>query len=323
MKHVLLPNNTRHRLPFYLAMEEFLAARDNEDYFFMWQVNPTVIIGRNQQLLNEVNTDYCRSAGIDIARRRSGGGCVYADDKNIMFSYITTSDQVTDTFGSYTATVAAMLRSLGVPAQAGGRNDVLIGDRKVSGNAFYHRRGRAIVHGTMLYDTDVNEMLKAITPSSVKLTGKGVESVRSRVTNLTEHFDLPIEAFKQAAAAYMCDDILQLDDNDVDAIKLIEQNYYDPMWLRGNSPRATVTKSMHTGSVGEITASIALDGDRIEHLALTGDYFLLSDLDTGLINHVTGSILDRDALAAALATTDTSLIIAGLSTQQFIDLLLS
>lgn len=173
MKYVSLSDSTVRRLPFYLAMEEYVARRFDEEFFFMWQVDPTVIFGRNQLIEREVNIDYCRNNGIAVYRRKSGGGCVFADMSNIMFSYIVSSDDVVTTFSSYTERVAAMLRSLGLNAESTGRNDVLIDGRKVSGNAFYHIPGRSIVHGTMLYDTDLAHITQAISPSEAAPWVKG------------------------------------------------------------------------------------------------------------------------------------------------------
>lgn len=166
MKYVALPEEKVRRLSFYLAMEEYVARHvDEDDSFFMWQVEPSVIFGRNQLIENEVNLDYCRANHIATFRRKSGGGCVYADMKNIMFSYITKEDNVSLTFSRYINMVVEVLRRLGVDARASGRNDVMIGDRKVSGSAFYHLPGRSIVHSTMLYDTDMRNMVGAITPT--------------------------------------------------------------------------------------------------------------------------------------------------------------
>ena len=140
-------------------MEEY-AARiiGDDDIFFMWQVNPTVIFGRNQLIENEVNIPYCREHGIATYRRKSGGGCVFADMSNIMMSYITRSDNVEFTYRRYTHAVVDVLRKLGLNASDNGRNDILIDGLKVSGNAFYHLPGRSIVHGTMLFDTDMAHM---------------------------------------------------------------------------------------------------------------------------------------------------------------------
>ncbi len=170
MDLVVHPEKILKDLSFFLAQEEYLAhAFPGRDLFFAWQVDPTVIIGRNQLLEKEVNVDFCRCNNIDIVRRKSGGGAVLADRNNIMFSYITTSDNVPVTFSKYTSMISSALRSLGLDAHDNSRNDILIGDRKVSGNSFYHLNGRSIVHGTMLYDFDAEMMSKALMLSADKL----------------------------------------------------------------------------------------------------------------------------------------------------------
>ena len=150
MKHIVLQDNAPRRLSFYLAMEEYVARRmpHIEDAFFMWQVEASVIFGRNQVMENEVNTTYCREHDIQMYRRKSGGGCVYADMGNVMLSFITSNDSVTLTYNRYVNMVLLVLHKMGIEAKASGRNDILIGDRKVSGNAFYQLPGRSIVHGT-------------------------------------------------------------------------------------------------------------------------------------------------------------------------------
>ena len=170
MIYVALPEEKEYRLPFYLAMEEYIAREfPAQDYFFMWQVQPTVIFGRNQLIDSEVDRLYCRENGIQTYRRKSGGGCVYADKSNIMLSYITPSSNVNFTFNRYMLMVEHALQKLGVDARTTGRNDILVDGKKVSGNAFYHLPGRSIVHGTMLYDTNLEHMARATTPSDSKL----------------------------------------------------------------------------------------------------------------------------------------------------------
>ncbi len=235
MTHVTLPCEDTRRLSFYLAMEEYAARslNDGDDLFFLWQVEPTVIFGRNQVIENEVNLDYCREHGIQFYRRKSGGGCVYADLSNVMMSYITRSDEVQTTFSRYMQMVTAMLCELGLPAISTQNNDVLVGGRKVSGNAYYHIPGHSIVHGTMLFDTDMQHMLAAITPSRMKLDKHGVESVRQRITLLKEHTSLTIGEFKRFAVEKLCDKELRLTAEDVRAIEAIEQEYLDPEFIWG------------------------------------------------------------------------------------------
>lgn len=233
MIYVTLPDAEDHRLSFFLAMEEFLAREKNQgdDLFFTWQVDSTVIFGRNQVIENEVNLDYCRSHGIAFYRRKSGGGCVFADRSNLMMSYITRSDEVTTTFAHYMQMVADMLGDLGIAATTTQNNDVLIGGRKVSGNAFYHIPGHSIVHGTMLFDTDMQHMLQAITPPRTKLDKHGVESVRQRITLLKEHSDISIEDFRTFIRKRLSDRTCELTPQDVQAIETIEQEYLNPEFI--------------------------------------------------------------------------------------------
>lgn len=170
----------------YLELEESLA-RDGslmQDVFFMWQVSPTVIYGRNQVREVEVNEDYCRDKGIEVVQRKSGGGCVYADMGNIMLSAITKGDDVQQAFRTFLQSLSDALKSLGLNAEVSGRNDVIVDGKKVSGNACYAVNGRCIVHGTLLFDVDMDALEKSITPTQEKLASKGIKSVRQRVTNL-------------------------------------------------------------------------------------------------------------------------------------------
>ncbi len=323
MKYLSLPDNATRILPFYLAMEEY-AARiiGEEDIFFMWQVDPTVIFGRNQLIASEVNVDYCREHGIAFYRRRSGGGCVYADKDNIMFSYITRSDEVQTTFTRYTSAVAAMLRGLGLDANASDRNDVLIGNRKVSGNAFYHIPGRSIVHGTMLFDTNMEHMLNAITPSREKLTSKGVESVRSHITMLSEHLSMDIEAFKRYVRETMCDGEIQLTADDVAEIEVITQAYLEPSFLWGNDPSCEVQRGGRIEGVGSIHVAIELKGGTVQDLHLKGDFLpLCEDVRQTLLDKLRGVKLTEEDLRQALNGCDAGQWILNLTNEKLITLL--
>lgn len=228
MLYITLPETLvgETHLSFYLAMEEYVARTIGEpDCFFMWQVEPTVIFGRNQVMQNEVNTAYCRQHGIEMYRRKSGGGCVYADKGNIMLSYITKGDDVSFTFNRFMTMLIFVLRKLGVEAVGTTHNDVMIGDKKVCGTAFYQMPGRSIVHSTMLYDTNMQHMLNAITPSAEKLQKKGIESVRQRITFLKDYIGLNIEELKEFIRQTLCSGEWQLTPKDVDAIRQIEQEY--------------------------------------------------------------------------------------------------
>ena len=322
MKYLLLPDDATRILPFYLAMEEYAARiMADDDIFFMWQPDPTVIFGRNQLIDNEVNLDYCKEHGIAVYRRKSGGGCVYADRDNIMFSYITRSDNVQLTFSRYTHAVAEMLQGLGLNATDNGRNDILIDGLKVSGNAFYHIPGHSIVHGTMLYDTNMEHMLNAITPSSAKLESKGVESVRSRITMLSQHLDMSIDDFKAHVKATLCDGEIVLNDADVAQIDVIMQSYLTPEFIYGNNPRCNLVKTGRIEGVGEMQVSLELNHNVVRHIDVAGDFFLLGNLDDGIIAPLTGVNFERAQVQQALEGVDLGKIIANLNNQQLINLL--
>jgi lipoic acid synthetase/lipoate-protein ligase A len=191
----------------------------------MWQVAPTVIFGRNQVVENEVNLDYCREHDIRVVRRKSGGGCVYADMDNLMLSMVTDGDNVGFTFNRFVTMIQLALHKIGVTATSTAHNDIMIGDRKVCGTAFYQLPGRSIVHSTMLYDTNMQHMLNAITPSAEKLEKKGIQSVRQRITLLKDHTSLSLNEIKQKIRDTLCDGDLLLTEEQVAGIEEIEQTY--------------------------------------------------------------------------------------------------
>lgn len=323
MKYIALPEDRVRRLTFYLAMEEYVARHvndDDEDFFFMWQVSPTVIFGRNQVIEAEVNLDYCRRHGIQTYRRKSGGGCVYADMSNVMFSYITKSDNVNLTFNRYINMVVLVLRKLGVDAGSTGRNDVMIGDRKVSGNAFYHIPGHSIVHGTMLYDTCMEHMVGAITPSDQKLIAKGVKSVRQHIALLKDYITLSLDEFKAFVRENLCDGEIKLTDSDVQAIEDIEKEYLTEAFIYGNNPAYTVVKRSRIEGVGEMEARIEVKNGVVKAMNLVGDYFLVGEIDR-LIGSLVGVRLTREDLEESLPERVDD-VVRHLEKEDFIQLLL-
>lgn len=215
-------------------MEEFVARYMNvsEDCFFMWQVEPSVIFGRNQVAENEVNIPYCREHGIQMYRRKSGGGCVYADMSNVMLSYITNDENVDVTFTRYLSMFAEALQRLGIDAQKNDHNDIMIGDKKVSGNAIYHLPGKNIAHGTLLYDTDMENMLQAITPSRQKLDKHGVESVRQRICLLKDYTDIPFAEIRKQLREMLCDTVYSMTAEDVKIVEEIEKEYLSEDFIK-------------------------------------------------------------------------------------------
>lgn len=269
------------RAAYYLALEEWIAQQlePQGTYFFTWQVSPTVVFGRNQRPEAELSLPFCREHGIDLCRRRSGGGCIYADHGNIMLSLVTPAQKVEPLFARYAQTVAAMLGQLGARAAVSGRNDVVLlpqeevdakapkaEGQKVCGNAFYKvttpSPGRCIVHGTMLFDIEQPELMTgALCPAPEKLAARGVRSVRSRVGTLREALSevagapTTTMAMRAALRAHLCEATLRLTPEQAAEVAQMEQRYHQDDWLwHGGSAR-------RTARVDEATASVA-DGGR-------------------------------------------------------------
>ena len=181
----------------YLELETRMVKTVQEPTLFTWIVRPTVIYGRHQSAEVEVNEDYCVSHGIEVVQRKSGGGCVYADEGNLMISFITPSKHSERVFAETLSLIRNALASKGIPAVTTAHNDILVGEKKVSGWACYTTPTGTIVHGTMLYDVKLEALQQAITPTPEKLNKHGVASVRQRVVNLREIHDFgDIQAFR-------------------------------------------------------------------------------------------------------------------------------
>lgn len=323
MTYVALPNTDTHRLSFYLAMEEFVARHTTiDEAFFMWQVTPSVIFGRNQLIDNEVNIDYCRQNDIQMYRRKSGGGCVYADLSNVMFSYITDDENITLTFNRYVNMVALTLCRMGIDAKATGRNDILIDGRKVSGNAFYHIPGRSIVHGTMLYDTDMRNMVAAITPSDEKLVSKGIQSVRQHIALLKDYTEMTLEEFKRFVRKNLCNEETTLSGEDIRQIETIEQEYLTDQFIYGRNPRYTIIRKGRIEGVGEIEVQLELKNNIIKGINMLGDYFITGDIDGTILKPLLNTPFDEEHLNKAIPDTIGNTVM-NLKKEEFIKLLLN
>ena len=183
----------------YLAMETDMVKTIQEPTVFTWVVSPTVIYGRHQCAEAEVNEAYCHAHGIAVVQRQSGGGCVYADRGNLMVSFVSPSTHSQEVFDQFLVLLSGALRQLGYEAVTTAHNDVLVGDRKVSGTACYTTPTGTVVHASMLYDVNLTDLEAAITPSEAKLAKHAVASVRQRVRNLREIRDLgDMALFRQA-----------------------------------------------------------------------------------------------------------------------------
>lgn len=351
MTYIALPDESRtRRLVFYLAMEEYVAAhldsllkgRSLKEAFFLWQVEPTVIFGRNQVMEAEVNIEYCKQNGINLFRRKSGGGCVYSDRGNIMLSYITDSTSVGFTFEKFLQRVALTLRHAGLNASTSGRNDVLVDGKKVSGNAFFLLPKSSIVHGTMLFDSDFDALSRAITPSQAKIESKGVDSVRRHVTNLRPYFMAAhtpwqrtlsdIRTFKHFLVKEFCGlsseyeeseyeegeriDYIILSNRDIEEIEKIEATYLEPAFLEGRNHRYCAIRNCRIDGIGEFEVKYQMSGDLIEECFVNGDYFSVKEgLEQRLSQALKGCRDNYEEVSGALRDVDLGQYVSGLTSE--------
>jgi len=230
MKCIRLPDDSVRRLSFYLSLEEYVARTMAEDELLcLWQVEPSVIFGRNQVIEREVNLPYCRDHGIQVYQRRSGGGCVYADRDNLMVSYICRQQQVSLAFNRFITMMVLMLHQLGVQAVATRHNDILVDGRKVCGTACQKLGSCCIVHGTLLYDTNMDHMTQAITPAPAKLQKNGVESVRQRIGLLKDSLPMGLPRIRQHLHDALCQGDYLLSSADVQTISQQARRYEVPI----------------------------------------------------------------------------------------------
>ena len=290
MYYLNIPDIETQRVSFYLAVEEYAARFLKEDpIFFFWQVEPSVIIGRNQDLCSEVNVDYCHEHGIGIYRRKSGGGCVYADKGNVMLAYITGKSNVMLAYSNYVNLVLSTLKRMSIQACSTGRNDIVVDGCKVSGTAFYHLPERNIVHGTLLYDTDMQNMMNSITPAKEKLVSKGVKSVRSRIGLLKDYTNLTIEEIKDKFRTLLCNKTINLSDEDLRKVSL--------------------------------EVFIQVKHGNIECVELSGDYFQLKDSVGDLTDSMRGAQFTIESLKSVFLKYPPENYIRGLKGKDMIKVL--
>lgn len=321
--HIIMPSTSNRRAAFFLAAEEYVASSLPQDnYFFSWILNPTVVLGRNQRINQEVNLDFCQTEKIDVIRRRSGGGCIFADNGNIMFSLITGTGAVEPIFAAYAQNVAHSLQCLGADVYVSGRNDIILnGHGKICGNAFYHSANRNIVHGTMLYDTNTRLMKGALRPDLEKLKSAGVKSVRKRIGLLKDTLSCHIEDLRTHLIHSLTNRSITLTEKDVKKIETIESEYYKKEFLYGRHNSSLLICSDRIEGCGKIEIRFDLSGNMINAVELSGDFFEWNDSLTVFQETFSGIEFSPASIKEAIRNNCPEKSIRGLSQESLIALL--
>jgi lipoate---protein ligase len=313
-----------------LAIEEYaLKNLDiNETYLLFYINEPSIIIGKNQNTIEEINTDYVESNGIHVVRRLSGGGAVYHDLGNLNFSFITKDDgESFHNFRKFTEPVIEALHKMGVKAELSGRNDILAEGRKISGNAQFSTRGRMFSHGTLLFDSEIDSVVSALNVKKDKIESKGIKSIRSRVANISEFLSekMSIEQFRSHLLKNIFSELNEipeyvLTEEDWNKIHdLSKERYQNWDWNYGKSPKFNLQHS-HRFPVGGIDVRLEVNRGVIDDCKIYGDFFGVGDvseIETLLI----GQKYEKAALESALENINLPHYFGNITKEDFITLI--
>lgn len=274
---------------FNLALDEYAMKNIDidEDFFFLWRNEPSVIIGKNQNTVEEINQTFIDENGIKVARRVSGGGAVYHDLGNLNFTFIINVDDPGKVnYKKYVQPIIDALKEMGITAEASGRNDILIDGLKISGNAQRMANGKLMHHGTLLYDVNLMNMVKALNVASDKYISKGFKSVRSRVTNIKEHLPNSTDIFDfwDSLQYYLSnkgqDKEIILSDEELDKIQFEAINRFGTWdWIYGESPQFDLVNEKRFAG-GKLEIKMNVDNGYIQNVRFIGDYLGLKDVKT-------------------------------------------
>lgn len=310
------------------AAEEYLLTNFEEEVFMLWINKPAILIGRNQNTISEINSDYVESNNIDIVRRLSGGGAVFNDLGNINFTFITYNNisktPKTNGFERFATPVIHALKSLDIEAEFTGRNDITIDNKKISGNAQYFHKDKLLHHGTLLYDCNIDNLSKALKSKPLKFKGKGIKSVGSRVTNISSYLDEKMDLFE--FKNYFMDfviktnkiiEIYEFTNEDIENIeKIMESRFKTWEWNYGNNLAYSYENAVKYPS-GSIEYHLNINNGIIDKISLHGDFFgekSINELESKLI----GVKYKFSALEKALNKISIDEYIQGVSTKQFL-----
>lgn len=313
-----------------LAIEEFAVKNldINETYLLFYINEPSIIIGKNQNTIEEINAKYVEENGIHVVRRLSGGGAVYHDLGNLNFSFITKDDGNSfHNFKKFTEPVVSALHQLGVAAELSGRNDIVVEGRKISGNAQFSTKGRMFSHGTLMFNSNIESVVSALNVKIDKIQSKGIKSIRSRVANISEFLKekMTIEEFREMLLHYIFNTEGAIPEYKLTAAdwvqieKIADEHYKNWDWNYGKSPKFNLQRS-HRFPVGQIDVRLEVNRGIIENCKIFGDFFGIGDVEDIAIM-LQGLRFEKQTVESALQDIDFSFYFGNIKKEEFIDLL--
>jgi lipoate---protein ligase len=313
-----------------LAIEEYaLKHLDiNETYLLFYINEPSIIIGKNQNTIEEINTKYVEDQQIHVVRRLSGGGAVYHDKGNLNFSFITKDDGNSfHNFKKFTDPVVEALKKLGVNAELSGRNDLMAEGRKISGNAQFSTKGRMFSHGTLLFDSEIENVVSALKVKKDKIESKGIKSIRNRVANISEFLEqkVTVEEFREMLLRYIFDGEeniteYKLTEKDWETIHQISKERYQSWdWNYGKSPKFNLQHS-HRFPVGQIDVRLEVNKGKIDACTIYGDFFGVGDVQE-VQGKLTGVRYEKASIEQALEDIDIPHYFGNITKEEFVELI--
>ncbi len=314
-----------------LAIEEYALKTmdvDKDSYFLFYINEPSIIIGKNQNTIEEINTDYVESNGIHVVRRLSGGGAVYHDLGNLNFSFLTKDDGDSfRNFKKFTQPIVDALKEMGVDAELSGRNDILAGGRKISGNAQFSTKGRMFSHGTLMFDTEIEAVVSALKVRKDKIESKGIKSIRSRVANIMEFIEEPISIddfrLKLLHSIFGGEEevkTIELTEEDWANIHVLsKERYANWEWNYGKSPAFNMSHSERF-PVGGIDVRLQVKNGVIEDAHIYGDFFGVGDV-ADIEALLVGTAYEKSAITESLGDIDITTYLGGITKEQFLQLI--
>ncbi|MGN1080455.1 MAG: lipoate--protein ligase [Acutalibacteraceae bacterium] len=317
------------RPSFNLAMEEYLLRRTDDEYFLLWQNERSIIVGKNQNTLAEINYDFVKEHNISVIRRQTGGGAVFHDLGNLNYTFIIRGNE--EKFADYsyfTRPIIEALAELGVKAELSGRNDLLIDGKKFSGNAQCFANGGVMHHGTLMFNADVSKMSAALNVNPLKVQSKGIKSVKSRVTNISEHLPRPV-SFEEFVQTLLDKILLDRDDNylyeftdeETKAIEELEKEKYATWEWNFGFRREYTVRNEKKFSCGIIETQISLDKDKITDIRFFGDYFGKRDV-AELEQALAGVSYNPESIKSLLSEFKIEDYFLGLSAEELLSVIL-